>query len=116
MSIMPSKARKKPVEIEAVQFIPGQYTKGEWLKWCPDANIGVKAKESGEDDLDADEFVWFTINTREGVSYEVPGYAWVLKGVQGEFYPCQRDIFEETYTLTEVSGVNVIAFDPGVVK
>lgn len=26
---------------------------------------------------------------------------WIIKGVQGEFYPIKPDIFEETYELVE---------------
>ena len=22
---------------------------------------------------------------------------WIIQGIQGEFYPCKRDVFEETY-------------------
>jgi hypothetical protein len=26
---------------------------------------------------------------------------YIIKGVQGEFYPCKPDIFEETYEIVE---------------
>lgn len=26
---------------------------------------------------------------------------WIIKGVQGEFYPCKPDIFEKTYEAVE---------------
>lgn len=117
MTIKPSKAKKKPVTIEVVQYIPGQYTKQEWLWHCPSANIGVKIVDSENDPLGLkeDEFVWFNIDTLEG-AHEVLPYAWVAKGVKGEFYPIRNDIFEETYDLVEVEGVSVISFDPSVVK
>lgn len=114
MTINPSKAKKKPITIEVVQYIPGQYTKKEWLWWCPKANIGTRGADY-EEGLEETDFAWFSIETLEG-AHEVLPYAWVARGVKGEFYPIRRDIFEETYNLVEVEGVNVIAFDPNVVK
>lgn len=39
------------------------------------------------------------INTLEGSSYDLPlGYI-VIKGVQGEYYPCELDIFNRTYDI-----------------
>ena len=26
---------------------------------------------------------------------------WIIKGIQGEFYPCKPDIFEATYSPTD---------------
>ena len=36
------------------------------------------------------------IETLEGVMSAQPG-DWIIQGVQGEFYPCKPDIFEQTY-------------------
>ena len=38
----------------------------------------------------------YPIQTLEGVIYASPG-DWVIKGVNGEFYPCKPDIFDKTY-------------------
>ncbi len=37
-----------------------------------------------------------TINTLEGKMTASEG-DWIIKGVNGEFYPCKPDIFEKTY-------------------
>ncbi len=34
----------------------------------------------------------------EGTMKAMP-YDWIIKGVNGEFYPCEPDIFEKTYEL-----------------
>ncbi|QZE10548.1 hypothetical protein SEA_SCOOBYDOOBYDOO_233 [Mycobacterium phage ScoobyDoobyDoo] len=122
MTIRPSKAKKKPVEIEVVQYAPGQYTKREWLEWCPEANIGArlsKDDETGEwimdSDLDATDFSWFIIPTLEG-DHSVEDHAWVAKGVKGEFYPIRQDIFDETYLVVEVEGVRSMVFHPDIIK
>lgn len=39
----------------------------------------------------------WTIYTLEGLITAKPN-DWIIKGVQGEFYPCKPDIFEQTYT------------------
>jgi len=36
------------------------------------------------------------IETLEGRMMATPG-DWIIKGVNGEFYPCKPDIFEATY-------------------
>ena len=40
------------------------------------------------------------IHTLEGDHRANPG-DWIIKGVQGEFYPCKPDIFEETYEAVD---------------
>lgn len=40
------------------------------------------------------------ISTLEGVMAALPG-DYIIKGVQGEFYPCKPDIFDATYDLVE---------------
>jgi len=74
--------RKKPVEIEAVRFTrPKDIT-----EFCPKA-FPVK---------DGNRVEWFQIKTLEG-NMRLNRGEWLIKGVQGEFYPCQHNIFEQTY-------------------
>lgn len=40
------------------------------------------------------------IETLEGVMTATEG-DWIIKGVNGEFYPCKPDIFEKTYEPVE---------------
>lgn len=87
------KFRKKPVEIEAKQFILGTTTKSEMLEFCPEANIG--AHIDNEKDVR-----WFVIHTLEG-DHNVTDGDWIIKGVKGEFYPCKPDIFALTYDAVE---------------
>jgi hypothetical protein len=39
------------------------------------------------------------IHTREGTLYGYGGKDVIIKGVQGELYPCKKDIFEATYEV-----------------
>ncbi|WP_206523127.1 MULTISPECIES: hypothetical protein [unclassified Mesorhizobium] len=91
-----SKFRKRPVVIEAIQWT-GQnlfdviaFTDGR-----PDirsTHAGMKWDEYCE--LVARDGL--KIYTLEGKMNASPG-DWIIRGVQGEFYPCKPDIFEATY-------------------
>lgn len=78
------KFRKKPVVIEALQFVGGRVSMLE----CA-AFIGASARPRMED-------ATLKISTLEGVMKAEPG-DWIIRGVAGEFYPCKPDIFAATY-------------------
>lgn len=84
-----AKYRKKPVVIEAVQWkgnneieIQEFIADGSW-KWEAD---------NGKINL--------YICTLEGLMIAPVG-DWIIRGVNGEFYPCKPDIFEKTYEKLE---------------
>ncbi|MCX4554110.1 hypothetical protein [Streptomyces sp. NBC_01500] len=79
-----AKYRKKPVEIESVQWL-GEANCEEVFKF-----LGIKHLE---DEMSHDEIY---IHTLEGIMTAQHG-DWIIKGVQGEFYPCNPDIFLLTY-------------------
>ena len=74
--------RKKPIEIEAVQW-----TGGNTSEIC--RFVGGVIGTTFEPEV-------VIIKTKEGWVEASPG-DWIIKGVQGEFYPCKPDIFEATY-------------------
>ena len=76
--------RKKPVVIEAEQYLLGEVIRAKWL---------FDAMESGIVFSDADGL---KIKTLEGVMSASVG-DWIIRGVQGELYPCKPDIFAATY-------------------
>ena len=79
--------RKKPVEIEAIQF------NGSLESY---RNI-VDALQIPENEIVFDSFnMEINIQTLEGIITAAPN-DWVIKGIAGEFYPCKPDIFEMTY-------------------
>ncbi|MFJ3084492.1 hypothetical protein ACIPJG_32710 [Streptomyces halstedii] len=78
--------RKKPVEIEAVQLTRETFRAA--VRFVPLEQFS----EAAEDERG----VFLTIRTLEGVMRADEG-DWIIKGVQGEFYPCKPDIFEATY-------------------
>lgn len=80
------KYRKKPVEIEAMQYIGSN--RDDVL-----AFTGLAAQN-------ASTIYWhdgqIVIRTLEGDMTAQPG-DWIIRGVAGEVYPCKPDIFERTY-------------------
>lgn len=80
--------RKRPVTVEAEQFVLGKSTKSEMLAFCPIAQIGASHDET--------DIRWFLIPTLEG-DMEVRDGDFIIKGIEGEFYPCKPGIFHATY-------------------
>jgi hypothetical protein len=70
--------RKKPVEVQAEQFLPDE---GVW----PTGVMWNSRSPTGYD-----------IDTLEGRMEVTPG-DFIITGVKGERYPCKPDIFEMTY-------------------
>lgn len=72
--------RKKPVVIEAIQFVAANFEAIEMF-------VGGDAEfRDGE----------LIVATLEGPLHASPN-DWIIKGVKGEFYPCKPDIFAATY-------------------
>jgi hypothetical protein len=40
--------------------------------------------------------MWLEIKTLEGIMKAIPG-DYIIKGIQGEIYPCKADIFKNSY-------------------
>lgn len=74
---------KKPIEIEAIKWNGQNF--GEIAVFCKDILLA---------DTNKDELL---IKTLEGNMIASLG-DYIIKGVNGEFYPCKPDIFEKTYT------------------
>jgi hypothetical protein len=83
--------RKKPVVVEAIQWTGNNYEeiqnfsdgKVNYYEWFQHNESGVNKN-------------MLSIFTLEG-KMEASIGDFIIKGVQGEFYPCKPDIFEKTY-------------------
>lgn len=97
---MIQKFRKKPVVIEAVQFAKNNLIDVIAFVEQKDRQIIVKSANAGGDrffDYEVDCIQnGYKIRTLEGEMTASLG-DWIIKGVNGEFYPCKPDIFEKTY-------------------
>ena len=90
--------RKKPVVIEAVQFV--EANRNEWLalleanrnEWLAllEAHL-VEHLGNG---------LYAYIETLEGQMTVREG-DWIIRGIVGELYPCKDDIFRQTYEAVD---------------
>nr|DAX67701.1 MAG TPA: PGDYG protein [Caudoviricetes sp.] len=80
------KYRKKPVVVEAVRWNSNNYK--EVIGFAENNKIWFDALGN----------IW--ISTLEG-DMIAQKWDYIIKGVQGELYPCKPDIFAETYEKTE---------------
>jgi hypothetical protein len=95
--------RKLPIIIEAIQFT--DKTKDRVLLQVKEWQRNV---QHGQDEIwylaesfwDKDDNPAILIPTLEGEMLATLG-DWIIKGVNGEVYPCKDDIFKKTYELVE---------------
>lgn len=87
------KFRKKPVVIEAVQWLGN---KESWDKIQRIGCIDIIPGEIGGN--------FFFIKTLEG-NMKAEQNDWIIRGVNGEYYPCKPDIFEKTYEPADESPI-----------
>lgn len=82
------KYRKKPVEVEAIQFTQNNFPQIEEFTNGLAHTFGIENSRVG--------IATCIIPTLEGDHIAAEG-DYIIKGVKGEFYPCKPDIFEMTY-------------------
>lgn len=105
------KFKKKPVTIDAVQW------KGtmESLKDITDLYAPTRPWEDCIRNVDSNSPIDFNektmslyIHTTEGIM-EAPEGWFIIKGVEGEFYPCKPSVFFKTYE--PVKQVKIVVYD-----
>ena len=94
------KFRKKPVVIEAFQWDGTGEAATPIINWIltNDATARFTCPSPGGCVEDAKHTI--DIDTLEGTMSATEG-DWIIRGVQGEFYPCKPDIFAATYEAVE---------------
>ena len=73
---------KKPIPVEA--FCPAEEA---WPEWFINGYTNVELHDRG---------MTITIDTLEG-TMTCSGHDYIIQGINGELYPCRRDIFLKTY-------------------
>ncbi len=76
---------KKPVTIEAIQLTRESF------------NECINFLNGNVDRTSCSFNVWIEIKTLEGITRANEGW-YIIKGVKGEFYACEPEIFEMTYS------------------
>lgn len=86
---MVQKYKKKPAVIEAIQ------NKGDnWREIAEWAHEGMPPEANSI--IIPQPFLSLSVRTLEG-NMIANLNDWIIRGVNGEFYPCKPDIFEKTY-------------------
>lgn len=93
---MIKKFRKKPVTIEVIRLLNSNDSIEECIEWV--FKIGMETSLIGKSVTidDVKNKGGFYIPTLEG-DMKVSMGDYIIKGVNGEFYPCKPDIFNKTY-------------------
>src|SRR5690606_38680753 len=95
--------RKKPVEIDAVQWDGTADGATRIIDWILASGATATYTCSNPDrcaEHDGDTPHSIAIRTLEGTMSADLG-DWIIKGVAGEFYPCRDDIFRATYEAVD---------------
>ncbi len=86
------KYRKKPVEVEAVQFTRDNWAEIQSFTGGKAKGMTIERRPNGK--------CTCVIPTLEG-DHIASEYDYIIKGVNGEFYPCKPDIFQKTYEVMD---------------
>lgn len=91
-----SRFRKKPVEVEAMRLLSDDDLDraNRWI-----AAGGGQSAISFDDEHGVTVLVIYTLEGAMTARWDVGDY--VIRGVEGEFYPCKPDIFGQTYEAAD---------------
>lgn len=95
------KYRKKPVVIEAWQFDPLAFDHPSWVEpaWWSEEILNNLSPTGRVMSQVRGETVLVIPNEHGPVKARLGD--WVIKGVNGEIYPCTDDVFQKTYERVE---------------
>lgn len=83
----PGKYRKRPIVIDAVQYDGTNELPPILQEWCHPAPIVSMGR------LIIDDPVQGTLFAYKG--------DWIIRGTEGEIYPCKNSVFKEIYELVQ---------------
>jgi hypothetical protein len=85
-----TKYRKKPVVVEAIQW------KGNNVNEVIEFSKGNIKQHVAYERNEPINTIYLSVSTLEGEMLASPK-DFIIKGINGEFYPCKPDIFAKTY-------------------
>lgn len=92
-----AKYRKKPVVIDAMRYTRVNISR--LMDWIETFTNDGKQQISNDSVLEYNpELNEYEVKTLEGNFIMTKG-DYLIRGIQGEFYPCKPDIFKATYDL-----------------
>lgn len=94
---MEVKCRKKPIIIRAQEWLPSAFATPDLL---PDY-VKFEVREDGT--------TRYFIICQEGNEANLKQGDWIMFGIHGEIYPCDHDIFVQTYDIVDDDG-NILPY------
>ena len=94
------KVRKKPVVVDAIHFGGFNYVLiRSWQKSFgdPEGFWGVSLEDRNDDP----DIIATVYDKLHSTNVGVKKGQWIIRGIQGEYYPCDPDVFENTYEAVE---------------
>ena len=92
--------RKKPVVIDAMQWDGTVAGATPIIDWVLSGGGTARYLDAAGYGVIPDHIA---IDTIEGTMRAAAGW-WIIRGVAGEHYPCDPDIFEQTYEFAGAAG------------
>ncbi|MGN5753145.1 hypothetical protein ACNQO8_06370 [Acinetobacter calcoaceticus] len=96
--------RKKPVVVEAIKYCNKPEINQKIIDWASSsitpAFMDIEFRNHSEKFPDGFEYPVLIIKTLDG-DMSVREGDYVIKGTQGEFYPCKPQAFHDTYEKVE---------------
>jgi len=92
-----AKAQNKPVIIDYFDVVDVPDQLNQLQKWVN--GFGDEFVDVFEQIIPHPFCVDIRVKTLEGTSYQISTDDVIIRGVKGEYYPCKRDIFLQTYDI-----------------
>ena len=101
------KAQKKRIIVDYFEISIDTFLNESLLKeWVN--SFGDKFHEHFEMDFDPCEI---KVKTLEGTSYNITDNDVIIRGIKGEYYPCKKDIFNNSYDINIIEPTEQSAQD-----
>jgi hypothetical protein len=94
--ILPQSYQKRPVTIQALEFVYSKEGLNALEKFC--APHVIKTQKARHPDALGEAF----IETLEGTMRAIEG-DYIIRGIKGEYYPCKPSIFYQSYIKLDES-------------
>jgi hypothetical protein len=93
------KYRKRPLEVEAVQFL-GRVSWSEIVRFLY-AESQPNSKQSITMKVGPNFEQLSVVNVASGAEQFLKCGDWLIRGIEGEYYPCTNSVFEKTYEFAD---------------
>jgi hypothetical protein len=98
--------RGKPVEVDAMRWMGPQNEQGASVEELHEWGVAVEPAGSWSSVVNGrEDFTLLVWNSLEQQYIQCPVGHWIIKGIKGEFYPCDDGVFQAKYEL--VSSVSL---------